>query len=371
MKLLLTARWPVGGIRTYLRYIYTQPVFANIQMTVLAPDLNFRDFFDRYLSSSNVRYIQAPEDNRGLTRAIKTELSRDQYDMLHSHGYSSGVLGRRATLGIRLPHIMTAHDVFRREQFRKIRGKLKWVGLNTAYRGLDKVLTVGEDCQENFVRYMPMVPKHKIRNIDHGVDTQRFANAPARDFRRELGIPESVPLIGFFGRFMAQKGFMDLVSAIKNLSEVLPENCMPRVLTFGWGGFVREEFAQIEVLGLSRYFIQLPFTDEVPEAIRGVDMVAMPSRWEACGLLAMEVLAAGKPLIATNCQGLRCVVRDTPVRSIAPRDPDALTSAILAQLSRGPSDFEAYQSLAVMRFGLERPAQELYGVYRAVLEGCQ
>lgn len=369
MNVLLTARWPVGGIRTYLRYIYTQPVFKDIQLTILAPDLGFRTFFDRHLSSPGVSYISTPEDNQGLAKAIRSELTRNRYDLLHSHGYSSGVLGYRATLGVNMPHIMTAHDVFRRDQFQHFKGRLKWLGLNTVYCRLDKVLTVGEDCQANFERYMPLVSQRKILNIDHGVDTQRFSTAQARDFRLELGLPQNVPLVGFFGRFMAQKGFIDLVKAMEILSKTLPVDRIPRVLTFGWGGFVREDFAQIEALGLSRFFIQLPFTDEVPEAVRGVDMVAMPSRWEACGLLAMEVLAAGKPLIASHCQGLRCVVRDTPVRPVPPRDPEALAKAILVQLDRGPSDFEVYQSLAVTRFGLERPARELHNTYGKVLEG--
>jgi len=368
MKLLLTARWPVGGIRTYLRYIYTQPVFQEAELTLLAPDLELQEFCDNYLAPAGIRFIAAPECERGMQRALRQELDRNPYDLLHSHGFTSGALDYRATWGKKITHLMTAHDVFRVEQFRGVKNKVQWLGLNLAYNRLSRILTVGEDCQENFRRYMPLVPRNKIINIDHGVDVQRFAKAQPRDFHRELGLPANVPLIGFFGRFMAQKGFIDLVFAMDKLRRTLSADAMPRVLTFGWGGFVREDFARVKALDLDAYFIQLPFTDQVPEAIQGVDMVAMPSRWEACGLLAMEVLAAGKPLIASHCQGLRCVIRSTPVRGIPPSDPAALSDAILDQLSRGDQDFRDYQSTALSRFGLERPAHELFDVYRACLE---
>lgn len=368
MKLLLTARWPVGGIRTYFRYIYTQPAFRNADITLLAPDLELQEFCDNYLAPHGIDYKAAPKDDRALTQAIRAELECNDYDLLHSHGYTSGVLGYRAAKSINIPHLMTVHDVFRSEQFQGFKGKLKWVGLNLIYRRLQGILTVGEDCEANFESYMPWVPRRIIKNIDHGVDVERFASAKARDFRTELNLPETTPLVGFFGRFMAQKGFIDLVHAVKQLSQTLPEERMPRVLTFGWGGFIREDFARVEALGLSQYFIQMPFTDEVPEAIQGVDMVVMPSRWEACGLLAMEVLAAGKPLIATHCQGLRCVVRDSPVHPVPPRDPPALADAIAEQLERGDVDFQDYQPQAIERFGLERPARELFDTYRDVLE---
>jgi len=369
MKLLLTACWPVGGIRTYLRYIYTQPAFRGMEITLLAPDMDLREFVDQYLAPSGIGYIEAPRDKRGFAKVLRSELNSGAYDLLHSHGYSSGVLGYQAAFGKQLPHIMTAHDVFRAEQFKGVKGKLKWVGLNGLYRSLDRILTVGEDCQSNFRSYMPLVGRRQITNIDHGVDTRRFAEAEPRGFRKELGIPPETPLVGFFGRFMAQKGFIDLVHAMKILEQRLPRERMPKVLTFGWGGFVREDFAQVEALGLNEHFVQLPFTDQVPEAVQGVDLVAMPSRWEACGLLAMEVLAAGKPLLATHCQGLRCVVRDTPVKTFPPRDPAALAEAIAGQLRRGGSDFERYQPKAVERYGLERPARELFAVYGNVLEG--
>lgn len=365
MKVLLVARWPVGGIRTYIRYIYSNPVFADYEITLIAPDLDLHQFLLTYLPEARIQFRPTENDNNSIIREVKLCLKEASYDVIHSHGFSAGVLTSIAVV-FKQPtfHVMTVHDVFRDELFKGMKGRLKLWGLNIIYRQLDAVLTVGEDCYQNFINYMPAVKRSKIKNIDHGVDVERFASASKRDFKVELGLPKNQKIIGFFGRFMSQKGFSDLVEAIKILSEAKAKNDMPLVLTFGWGGFIREEYQRIAELGLQDYFKQMPFTDDMPAAIKGVDMVVMPSRWEACGLLAMEVLGAGVPLIGTNCIGLRCVLKGTPAYKVDPYDPVGLATAIEDQLNQGDQLFKAYQSKAIERFNLERPAQELHQFYQ-------
>lgn len=365
MKVLLVARWPVGGIRTYIRYIYSNPVFADYDITLIAPDLELRQFLLDYLPTARINFRATADNNKSIINEVKRCLREEAFDVIHSHGFSAGVLTSLATaLKQSPPHILTVHDVFRDELFTGVKGKLKLWALNIIYRQLDAVLTVGEDCYQNFIDYMPAVARSKIINIDHGVDVERFASAPKRDFRAELELSENQSIIGFFGRFMSQKGFSDLVEAIKILAQSRTQEAMPLVLTFGWGGFIREEYQRIAELGLQDYFKQMPFTDDMPAAIKGVDMVVMPSRWEACGLLAMEVLGAGVPLIGTNCIGLRCVLEGTPAYMVDPYHPVELAAAIEDQLNKDDQLFKAYQPQAIKRFNLERPAQELHQFYQ-------
>ena len=105
-------------------------------------------------------------------------------------------------------------------------------------------------------------------------------------------------------------------------------SCWFHVCCFGWGGYVREEREAIKERGLEEFFHFLPATDEVAKAIRGVDFVAMPSKWEACPLLAMEVLAAGTPLISSDCIGLSEVTRDQPVLTFPVGDFEELVRQI-------------------------------------------
>lgn len=369
MKILLVARWPVGGIRTYFRYIYSQNIFENDELILLAPDMQISEFLRSFFPQKRIRFIASENNDKALRKEFITLIATEKFDIIHSHGFSAGALVCSAPRLLSAPHIMTAHDVFRREQFHGIKGRIKAFLLNIAYWRVQGVLTVSEDAYENFKEFMPLVTARKIHNIDHGVDSLRFASAQKRNFHLELDVP-SKKIIGFFGRFMSQKGLVDVIKAMKILSARVTPEAMPIVLTFGWGGFIREDYALIEQLGLSEYFRQMPFTDDVPAAIKGVDLVVMPSRWEACGLLAMEVLSAGTPLISTNCIGLRCVVESTPTKIVEPYHPEQLAGAIELEL-KNPSvhEFSAFQAEAVERFNLSRPALELHTYYQKIKDG--
>jgi len=58
----------------------------------------------------------------------------------------------------------------------------------------------------------------------------------------------------------------------------------------------------------------------------------MPSLWEACGLLAMEAMVSGVPLVGTNCIGLREVLKETPCRMVPLGDSSALAEAIAIEM---------------------------------------
>ena len=98
-----------------------------------------------------------------------------------------------------------------------------------------------------------------------------------------------------------------------------------------------------------------------------VDVVAMPSRWEACGLLGREALAAGVPIVGGNCIGLREVLAGSPAPLVEPLDHRALGNALLELLEDGAkAKFQAYAPEAHERFALERPCTELRCLYSQV-----
>jgi glycosyltransferase involved in cell wall biosynthesis len=169
---------------------------------------------------------------------------------------------------------------------------------------------------------------------------------------------------------MAQKGFGLLVDAVEswnNSGKLRPLH----VCCFGWGGFIREEQESIARRELKEYFHFFPGTDEMGAAIRGVDVVVMPSRWEACPLLAMEVMVAGKPLIASNCIGLKEVTNNTPALIF---EVGSL-SQLLEQLSLFESrqehfavEFSNFRDVAAERFDVSATAESLLGVFNSVLD---
>lgn len=372
MNVLMTAMQPGGGIRTFFRYIYSQPSFQNDTFTLIAPDLDqqLAKFLDSTLGRGRLRVLPSSTESLGFIRDVRMAVKQDQFDLLHSHGFGAGLLSQVAITNLKSPkHLMTAHDVFLASQFLGWKGYFRKSVMAALFKRMDGIHTVTMDATDNFKMFFPRVPESRLQPILHGVDTEFFANAEPADLKRELDLPEGFPVIGFFGRFMGQKGFRTLVDAILLLKQQSTVD-VPKVVTFGWGGFIREDYEYLASLGLSDHFVQMPATDNMPAMIKAVDMVVMPSRWEACGLLGMEVLAAGVPLLSTHCIGLREVVAGSPARLFSPGDAKGLADAIREEINNPTKDrFLEYQPTAVERFHISRPAKELRELYHS-MTGC-
>lgn len=369
MKVLMTARHPGGGIKTFFRYIYSNPAFEDVELSLIAPDNGLSSFFESVLPKGRIQLHPVENDSRSLLKKTRELLkTENQYDLLHSHGFTAGALSELARLGVRrVPHLMTAHDVFLHQQFLGWKGRLKHFGMARLFSRLDGVHTVTEDAERNFLKFFPGLDHARIHGILHGVDTAFFKNGEPRDLRSEFNLPARKPLIGFFGRFMAQKGFRDVIEAMRIVIDKVGTEAAPLVVTFGWGGFIREDYQYIEEQGLSSHFRQLPATDDMPGSLKAVDLVVMPSRWEACGLLAMEALAAGVPIVGTDCEGLDEVLRGTPATKIKPYSPDQLAEAVMQHLEDSRLEaFTEYQSTACERFAIDRPARELRTLYDGI-----
>jgi len=144
---------------------------------------------------------------------------------------------------------------------------------------------------------------------------------------------ENTYLIGFLGRFMSPKGFIYLVEALDILYKKYNLIRKPVLITFGEGAFIREEQANVANKGLENMILFLPFCPNIASTLKGLDLVVMPSLWEACGLLAMETMVAGVPLIGTDCIGLREVLEGTPCKTVPTKNSEALAKAIYQEMT--------------------------------------
>ncbi|PXX90725.1 hypothetical protein DIT71_09260 [Marinobacter vulgaris] len=372
MKILMTALQPGGGIRSFFRYIYGQPYFQDCSLTLVAPAEGLDQFIEDYLPPGRLTLIEAASGHVGFVRQVRALLKSGRFDFVHSHGFSAGVLTEIARAGLPVSHLMTAHDVFLASQFSGWKGSLKRRVMSSVFRRISAIHTVTDDARANLLEFFPEIQDERVHSILHGVDTEYFRDGETRNLKSELGLQPETPLIGFFGRFMGQKGFRTLVDAMQAIVEKRLVEPLPHVVTFGWGGFIREDYAYLEKEGLDHYFHQLPQTHNMPAAFKGVDLVAMPSRWEACGLLAMEALAAGVPMVGTHCVGLREVLEGTPASVVAPSDSGSLAKAIaddLKNLKTRKAEFIAFQEHAVECFQISRPASELRNLYQHVYDG--
>jgi glycosyltransferase involved in cell wall biosynthesis len=366
---LLVIRWPVGGIRTFVRYVFRNFDPQRWRFTILAPVHVEMQAMLADLSGLDIRYIPLEERPSlpGFFRRVGIEILRGGYDLVHSHGFTSGMAAALPAFLRRTPHLMTSHDDINPGQFAGRQGRLKRWGMARLFAMIDRIHSVSHDAQANLLEYFPGLAHRdgQCVVIPNGIEVERFLSAQPKDLRKELGLAPEVFLIGFFGRFMKQKGFQYLVEAVDLLRrrENLPRPFL--VLSYGWGGFIREEQQTIRDKGLEPYFRFMPFTDNVAGVIKGLDVVVMPSLWESCGLLAMEALTCGTPFIGSSCIGLREVMSGTPAIRVKPASAKGIEKEIGNLMKvKDTSGYTNFAKKAAERFEVKWQSKMLDESYR-------
>jgi glycosyltransferase involved in cell wall biosynthesis len=369
-RVALVAKWPIGGIRTYLQYVLGNPAFASYRFIVVAPRQTEQHEagLRAALTAANVERFEFSEiSDSSLLKTTNSVLRSGGIDLVHAHGFSAGVLSALPAALRGVPCLMTAHEVLTRPQFVGWRGLLKRVALTATLNRLSAIHSVSHDAEANLREFLPRVRRPKLVTIPNGIDVARFAAGPAADVRAQLGLPSDAFTIGFFGRFMSPKGFRVLIQAVEVLAADRRIDRPFAVVAVGGGGFIREDRDLIAEKGLASFFHFLPFQPSIAATMRGVDVVAIPSLWEACPLVAMEALVAGVPVVGSDCVGLREVLRGTPAVSVPARDGAALAGALEEVARRLDEHRQAardYADMARDRFDVALAARltaELYG----------
>lgn len=373
-RILLIVRHPVGGIRTFLRYVYTNIGSLKYHFTLVAPDMPETRVLLDDLSELGLEYIPVSGNatNWQLFRAITAITRRHSFALIHSHGFTSAACSIISALFHQIPHMLTCHDVFTPGQFVGLKGFMKRVVLGAMLSMVDCIHCVSNDARANLLAYLPVLRifKHKVVTILNGIEVKPFVGAERRDLKREFALPPDTFLIGFMGRFMAQKGFRYLVDALEQLKRMDDLPRKPLVVAFSQpDGFIREEQEQVKKRGLTDSILFLPFVPNVASTLKGLDIIAMPSLWEACGLLAMETMVAGTPIIGTDCIGLREVLRNTPAYIVRAKDGAALSEALAIEM-RAPTTARAreFAAEAATRFAVKDRAAEIEKLMRACLK---
>lgn len=369
-RMLVVARWPLGGIRTYMRNMFGR-LPSGYRVTIVAAssheDAALRDDAAGY----RAELVIVPRGGLfPFVREIRARLGAAPYDVVVSQGFVSAVALFLANLGARLPHVLTVHGVVEEKYLEGVLGRLKRFLLGRILSRITVIYLVGGDMLGHLCEQFPRLQGERPRKvvIPNGIETDFFRQPrPAGEsLRRELGLAEGAFLFGFFGRFMPQKGFDLLIEAVGQLAR--QEETPPfAVVAFGSGDYLSHYRQIVAEKGLEGYIHFRPFQPEIRHLYRQVQAVVMPSRWEAGSLLAMEALCAGTPLVAASCIGLRETVADTPSVTFPSEDVAGLAQGMRRCLdaSLGES-FEAYAETARNRYDVGTSAARFVQLIESV-----
>jgi glycosyltransferase involved in cell wall biosynthesis len=366
---LFVARWPVGGIRTYIRDLAASSALRDYEFALVAPNEAGLDEFLAEGHLARVRWIPVPPSSRSMVNAAIDACHELKPRFIHSHGFTSGAIGALASRAVRLPHLLTVHDLLFNAQFRGLRGRARRLSLAASLVMTDTIHCVTQDSRENLLESFPLLTglESKTVVISHGVDVDRILAAPACDIADRIAAEPGCVTFGFLGRFMAQKGFRVLTDAIGILKNQGFTPARARVLAVGSGGFIREDRARLARFGLEEFFIFWPYQSDVAATLKGINCLVMPSLWEASGLLAMEAMVAGIPVIGSDCLGLRETLADTPAIRVPPNNALQLSQALEAFIAQPPvSAARQFKAEAARRFAAGRAFARLNDLYATI-----
>jgi len=374
IRVLAVIRHPVGGIRTYLKYTYGSLDRKRYRFTIVTVEDEEGRLVEGDLSGFEVQVFRAQGRWRfaAMVRDIFLLCWNKKVDIIHSHGLTAGVLAVIGNVFVSLSHIITLHGVFMGGEFSGKFGGVTRRLLGWLLSRADVIHCVSEDARINLLTNLPSLARHnsKCLVIPSGVCVEGVYDDGSDHrsaLRAELNLDADTIIFGFLGRFMPEKGFTHLIDAIEHLVKEKNLNATVKVLAMNYGAFIREYKAAIEQKKLSRYFIFYGFTPDIERIILGVDAVVIPSLSEACPLVPMEAFVLGCPVIASDCIGLREVVRDTPAVKVTSGDHHCLAKTLAEVIM----DRERYKQRALefvpaarRRFDVSRSAAELDSVFQ-------
>ena len=200
--------------------------------------------------------------------------------------------------------------------------------------------------------------------------TSQFRPLEKAACRAELGLPSEPVILFTFGDLLERKGFQYLIDAMAILSGQHGLRQKIRCYISGKGPYRRSLEEKVRRGNLDGIVTITPYipTAELPLWINSADFFLFPSLQESFGIVQIEALACGKPVIAARNAGSVEVIRSDDLGIICePADAASLANAIRQGLSRtwDPAVIVAY----ARRYAWDTIAQEILRVYRTVLRG--
>lgn len=368
-KVLVPITHPVGGIQTWCKYHYKHPRFRSYDIELMVPRSAAASQLQEAMRVSAVSVRFTGGSTKAFAVAIWRSIATGEWDLIHAHGFTAAVMCAPVARIFRRNVLVTQHDVILDTQYTNLRGRLIRAAIRAALLLAHRIHSVSEAAAANLRRLMGERPAAlRLDVVRNGIDAKQFTAAAPADVRREFSLQPEDFVIGFFGRFMKQKGFSTLIQALRRV--LAQESCgrRPVILAVGSGGFRAREEREIRAAGLENHVRFTDFRADIAGLIKGVDVVAVPSLWEACGVIAMEVLTCGTPLICSNCDGLAEVAAGTPATLVPIGDSAALAEAIaLHMCDDHRSAAQHYAPVAAARYSADCSAERIAAIYAEII----
>ncbi|WP_316307500.1 glycogen synthase [Clavibacter michiganensis] len=357
-----------------------------------------------------VRAFGAPRDEPGVfsypvpselaganatlqTMAVDLAIASDVAgaDVVHSHTWYANYAGHVASMLHGIPHVVTAHSLeplrpWKAEQLGGGYRVSSWIE-RTAYEAAHAVIAVSDGMKRDILRSYPALDEARVHTVYNGIDLASWAPVHDDELVRSLGVDPSRPSVVFVGRITRQKGLPYLLRA----AALLPAD-VQMVLCAGAPDTpqIMEEVTAL-VRGLQEERSGVVWIDrllprrELSAVLTAGTVFVCPSVYEPLGIVNLEAMACGAPVVGTATGGIPEVVDDgvtgrlVPIDQATdgtgtPTDPERFVRDLAAALTEVVADPDAARRMgeagrvrAEREFGWDRIARQTEAIYASIL----
>ncbi|HEX6324612.1 MAG TPA: glycosyltransferase family 4 protein, partial [Vicinamibacterales bacterium] len=259
-------------------------------------------------------------------------VDRKKIDVLHLHGYGATTFGRLVAARRKLPVVLHEHaNLTDTPWFQKVADRM-------LAPVTDIAIAVSESTAE-FVVGPRQMPKARTRVVYLGAPLDEFARERSpeerAEIRRELAIHPEETVMGTITRLHDSKGNDYLVDAARLVVDQRPH---AKFFLYGEGPLLEPLQQQAARLGLGDRFVFGGFVKDVARVLGAFDISVFPSLWEGTPLTVFETMAAGKPIVATDADGLLDVLTDEQDALIVPKRNAAALAEKIVRLIDAPAE---------------------------------
>jgi starch synthase len=313
------------------------------------------------------------------------------YDLVHSHTWYANLAGQLAQLRHGVPHVATTHSLeplrpWKQEQLGGGYAVSQWCE-RTALESADAVIAVSAQMRADVLRCYPDIDPEHVHVVHNGIDTEEYTPDVGTHVLERLGLDAARPLVTFVGRITRQKGLVHLLDALRSVdpaAQVLL--CAGAPDTPEIADEVRQRVARLASSRDTVVWVEemLPRPDVV-QLLSHTTAFVCPSIYEPFGLVNVEAMACGAPVVASSVGGIPEIVVHGVTGSLVefevsddpygtPAEPEAYALALAAAINALVDDPATARAMGaagrervVTEFSWPAIAARTVEVYRAAI----